>query len=314
MNSPQKTGAPNKLELQAKLSQWKTQHFPKLAALASTKEEAEKLFTVCMNTICKSSALMDCSIASVQNCILTSYQLNLYPGPMQECAYIPFKGTATFVPQYQGLVKLCYNGGIISSVKCHVVWEGEVFDYCEGLTTTLVHIPDLEIDHMKAERVAVYSVVRTRFGDQQIAVLTPSSIARTKAGAPGGNKPDSPWNSKNPDVLDWMWKKTALRQNLKLVPKSADMAKALTFEDAIETEASKSYSAFDMTFDDAEPEQEPQQAPQAQQPTQTAIGHEERTYVDTSNLKPQGERVAPTMDESRERVRKIQEANAAKTQ
>lgn len=230
----QNTGKLTPLAIQHQLDTWKKAHFPKLAALASTRDEAEKLFTICMNTISKTPKLLECSFDSIANCVLTSFQLKLYPGAMQECAYVPFAGVATFMPQYQGLTKLCYNSGFIKSISCNVVWEGEHFKYQEGLEPILEHIPDLDIDHNKASRVCVYCVIKTRYNDVQITVLSPRFINGIKARSKGASKSDSPWNSKFPDDVDWMWKKTALKQALKLIPKSSELADAVDHDNVIE--------------------------------------------------------------------------------
>lgn len=243
----QNTGKLTPLAIQGMLDNWKRVHFPKLAALARTRDEAERLYTVCMNTISKTPKLLECSFESIANCILTSYQLNLYPGPMQECAYVPFAGVATFMPQYQGIVKLCYNSGFIKSIATLVVWEGEIFEYEEGLNPTLRHVPNLDIDHAKAARLCVYCVIKTRYDDCQITVLSPRFIAGIKGRSKGAKKDDSPWNSKIPDDVDWMWKKTALKQALKLIPKSSELADAIDLDNQLESERPQGASVIDLT-------------------------------------------------------------------
>jgi len=266
-----RTGKLTPLGIQGLLDKWKAQHFPKLVALASTKEEAEKLFVICMNTLSKSPKLLECTFDSIASCVLTSFQMKLYPGPMQECAYVPFAGVATFMPMYQGLVKLCYNSGFIKSLNACVVWEGEYFKYQEGRNPVLEHIPDLDIDHTKAKRVAVYCVIKTRYDDYQITVLSPRFINGIKARSKGAKKPDSPWNG-GPDDVDWMWKKTALKQALKLIPKSSELSDAVEYDNIVEGEIVEHGKVVDLAIN------MPMQSAQTEEPK--TIEHEERTVIE----------------------------------
>jgi recombination protein RecT len=243
------TGRNTSLAIQDKLETWKSKHFPKLMALCSNKTEAEKMYVVCMNTISRSPRLLECSFDSIATCILTSYQLKLFPGPMQECAFIPFGNVATFVPMYAGLLKLCYNSGFIKSIDVDVVWEGEEFEFTKGLETRLVHVPNLDIDVSKTQRKAVYCVIKTVYGDTQVTVLSPRFINGIKARSKGAKKPDSPWNGTVDDV-SWMWKKTAVKQALKMIPRSADLQRVIEIDDETESDKPSQKPIIDLVNDD----------------------------------------------------------------
>lgn len=243
------TGRNTSLAIQDKLETWKSKHFPKLMALCANKTEAEKMYVVCMNTISRSPRLLECSFDSIATCILTSYQLKLFPGPMQECAFIPFGNVATFVPMYAGLLKLCYNSGFIKSIDVDVVWEGEEFEFTKGLETRLVHVPNLDIDVTKTQRKAVYCVIKTVYGDTQVTVLSPRFIAGIKARSKGAKKPDSPWNG-GPDDISWMWKKTAVKQALKMIPRSADLQRVVEIDDETESDKPSQKPIIDLVNDD----------------------------------------------------------------
>lgn len=243
------TGRNTSLAIQDKLETWKSKHFPKLMALCANKTEAEKMYVVCMNTISRSPRLLECSFESIATCILTSYQLKLFPGPMAECAFIPFGNVATFVPMYAGLLKLCYNSGFIKSIDVDVVWEGEEFEFTKGLETRLVHVPNLDIDVSKNQRKAVYCVIKTVYGDTQVTVLSPRFINGIKARSKGAKKPDSPWNG-TPDDVSWMWKKTAVKQALKMIPRSADLQRVIEIDDENESDKPSQKPIIDLVNDD----------------------------------------------------------------
>lgn len=243
------TGRNTSLAIQDKLEKWKSKYFPKLMALCANKTEAEKMYVVCMNTISRSPRLLECTFDSIATCILTSYQLKLFPGPMQECAFIPFGNIATFVPMYAGLLKLCYNSGFIKSIDVDVVWEGEEFEFTKGLETRLIHVPNLDIDVAKTQRKAVYCVIKTVYGDTQVTVLSPRFIAGIKARSKGAKKPDSPWNG-TPDDVSWMWKKTAVKQALKMIPRSADLQRVIEIDDETESDKPNQKPIIDLVNDD----------------------------------------------------------------
>jgi recombination protein RecT len=206
----------------------------KIIELCGSAEVARKLFITAIGVVQKTPKLIECNFNSFIHCLLTSAELGLFPGAKQECAYVPFGDTATFLPQYQGVVKLCMNSGFLKNIRAVVVWEGEHFKYQEGVDLVLEHVPDMDIDHMTAKRVCVYAIVKTIFDEVQVVVLSPKFIERTKSRSKGTQKPESPWNSKIPEDVDWMWKKTAIKQVLKPFPKSEKLARMIDIDNGYE--------------------------------------------------------------------------------
>lgn len=196
--------------------------------LCGSKEEAGRLYAAVTDYARRVPRLFECDWASIGKCIMHSATLRLLPGPMGECAYIPFGREATFVPMYPGLIKLAYNSGIIRRLSAKVVYAGDEFEYEEGLHEKLRHVPRPHEEG--AERIAVYAVAETKFGAHHIAVLWPQTVANIRARSAGAKKPDSPWNSKYSDDVDAMWVKTAVKQLLKYLPRSAEMAMAVDLD------------------------------------------------------------------------------------
>lgn len=204
----------------------------KLIRLLGSETLARRLHMAVLNVVNRSDALQACTPESIRRCLLQSAEMNLFPGPMQECAYLPFKNKegsneATFVPMYQGLLKLAYQGGSVKSVSSAVVYANDIFEYAKGTDPYIKHIPSLESE--RGERVCVYSAIQTVQGGWQIEVLSMDFIEGIRKRSPAGkyDSGKSPWNNGNPDDYDMMAKKTALRQCLKYIPKSVDLANAL---------------------------------------------------------------------------------------
>jgi recombination protein RecT len=211
---------------------WFKANGKRMGNLWGSEDAARRALLVAMQTVNANPYLLKCSIDSFFECLLTASELRLLPGPMQECAFVPFAGKAKFVPMYQGLVKLCYNSGVVKSLTANVVYDADDFDFLLGSEQYLKHKPFLGPRSERGERMCVYSCIRTVWGDSQIVVLPISFIEGIKARSAGAKRSDSPWSNGNPDDYDAMAKKTALKQALKFVPKSTELARAIAADDA----------------------------------------------------------------------------------
>lgn len=226
------------LALQGNLDKWKALHGDKLVALAGDKEKADKVFVVCMNTISRNPALLECTFESIASCILQSFQLNLFPGPFQECAYVPLRNgktgrtEANFWPQYQGLVKLMRNAGN-KAVVARVVFENDFFQFREGADSP-VYAPAVVLGKKRGKPLFVYAAVLTSSDMWQVEVMSPEQIASVKSRSRGATKPDSPWNSKYEDDVYVMWAKTALKRAGRWCTKSAELTAAMEADNEVD--------------------------------------------------------------------------------
>lgn len=230
------------LAVQDKLDKWKAQHGDKLIALAGDQATADKVFVVCMNTISRSPALLECSFPSIAACILQSFQLNLFPGPFSECSYVPLRNgrtgqtEANFWPGYQGIVKLMLNAGN-KTVVARVVFENDSFEYREGLNAP-AYAPAVVMFKKRGRPLFAYAAVCTRAGMWQVEVMDLDQIAAIKSRSRGASKPDSPWNSKYEDDVYAMWAKTVLKRVAKWCTKSAELVAAVEADNEIDGDPS----------------------------------------------------------------------------
>lgn len=209
--------------------EWFKLNSKRLSNLWGSEENAKRLLLVAMESVNKNPYLLKCTFDSFGRALLTCSELKLYPGAMQEAALVPMKNGKTgkyevnFWPQYQGLVKLAFQGGFIKSIQTAVVYEADDFDFSLGTNQYLKHRPYL--DGERGGRRCVYCCIETLHGTQ-ITVLPMSFIEGIKKRSPAARSGSSPWNG-SADDFDAMARKTALRQALKLVPKSTELAQAL---------------------------------------------------------------------------------------
>lgn len=230
---------PTSLSLQSKLDEWKGAHFRKLVSIAGDSSTAERMYVICLNTVSRNPKLLDCTFASLIGCIMQSFQLGLYPGPLQECAYVPLRNNkagvteANFWPQYNGLVKLMLNSGA-KCVVSRVVYENDSFVFQEGPQAPIFVPAAVRGMDDRGERRFVYAAVCTQSGMWQVEVMSPNQVNVIKSRSRASSSSDSPWNSKYEDDVNWMWRKTCLKQLSKLVSKSAELATALELDNEID--------------------------------------------------------------------------------
>jgi len=222
----------NTVVFEDQVRKWFGVNMKRMIGLCGSEGDAKRMLLAALNAVSKVPTLMECSFDSFARCLLTSAEYRLYPGAMGECTYLPFKGTATFVIMYPGLCQLLYRSGMIKDIEAEVVYSRDRFEFTRGSNRKLVFEPYDGDESERGERVGVYCIIRNTFGGEHIKYLTAREVMGLKARSPAGHSKFSPWNSEYPLDVDWMWMKSALKQN-KFVPKSPILAAAIS-EDADE--------------------------------------------------------------------------------
>lgn len=182
--------------------------------------------------IARSPGLMECDEVSVFDSITTCAQLGLSPSGRLGSAYlIPFAGKCTLVIGYKGYLDLAFRSGEVKGMQAQVVYQKDFFEWEEGLAPVLKHKRSEE-DNPGALR-AVYAVAEMKDGYKSFVVMTRREVEAIKARSPGARKKGSPWFSDEPE----MWKKTAVRRLIKMLPlspqKAQGLARAQEAEDAV---------------------------------------------------------------------------------
>lgn len=196
----------------------------------------ERMTRLAISAIRTTRGLDKCSIQSFASAMMACSTLGLEPNtPLGHAYLIPFKSECQLIVGYKGLTELMYRSGIVASVRCTPVFEGDQFDYEFGLHPDIKHKPSRERGRWDPKRLThVYPVVRLR--EQGLEpiwdVLDRDQIEirkrRSKASGSG------PW------VTDYvaMALKTGVRSIATWVPSSAErtmpLAAAVAYEEAQE--------------------------------------------------------------------------------
>jgi recombination protein RecT len=165
--------------------------------------------------------LAACSAESFAGSLLTAAALGLEPGINGEAYLVPYKRECTFIAGYQGLVKLFYQHPLAQYITAEAVYERDHFDYAKGLDPYLTHKP---AKGDRGEVVYYYAGARLTTGAKDFVVLTPDEVKALRQGKVGPQ-------GKITDPMRWMERKTAVRQLVKLMPKSPTLTYALEVDE-----------------------------------------------------------------------------------
>jgi recombination protein RecT len=172
--------------------------------------------------------LMECTPDSLLNSFVTMASLKLMPsGVSGEAFVLPYENKkrgvveAQFQLGYQGLVTLLYRAGV-RSIVAEIVRKNDPFKYENGVVH---HNPDPFSDN-RGEAIGAYVIVELQAGGKITKVMSKKEILAIGEKFSMSFRSDfSPWKSNDPEL--WMWKKTALKQAAKLVPKNETIYRAI---------------------------------------------------------------------------------------
>jgi len=179
--------------------------------------------------------IQNCTAQSVLGAIMQSVILGFEPIPgLGLAAFIPYGDKLHFQIEYKGYLDLLYRTGMYDAIYAEVVRDGDEFDYWLGVDPGILHKPK----DYKGKLTHVYAVARLKGSSIPIfRVLTKEEVYEIRdhySQAYRSGKKDSPWFGIREAE---MWKKTAILQLQKSLPKSITIQKAaVTDEKAVDIE------------------------------------------------------------------------------
>jgi recombination protein RecT len=202
--------------------------------LNATGIDTKKFMQVVIQAFNKTPKIAQCTKQSVLAAVMEAARLGLVPAGNQ-CAIVPFKGKATFVIGYRGIVDLALKSSEVKSIMAECVYEGDEFHYSKGLEPELYHVPMGEDDPNKITHA--YAVAKLANGEKPFEVMTKAAIDKVRNVSPA--KSDGPW-------VTWyeeMAKKTVFKRLGKWLPQEQAMARAYRVDEVPDAmvEAGKEY-------------------------------------------------------------------------
>ena len=105
--------------------------------------------------------------------------LSLYNDRASNCQ------TVAYMPMVNGILKKIRQSGEISSIRAHVVYEGDEFDFELGDDERISHKPKLA---EQGQPIAAYAIAKFKDGDIQREVMSLAEIEKMRAKATGIGK------------------------------------------------------------------------------------------------------------------------------
>lgn len=168
---------------------------------------------VAINALVFNPAIADCDQRSIDQAYIRCMNAGLTPDG-QEAAIVPFRKTATLIPMVEGRLKLARNATPGIGIRAMAVFDGDVWEYEEGLRPILRHVPQGVNEHPDAI-IYTYAVATFPNGTTEHDVMSRSTIDRYRAMSLSRN--GGPWDSH----FEEMAKNAVLKRLLKRLPKSA---------------------------------------------------------------------------------------------
>lgn len=214
------------------------QQRPELSKLLPRGMDADRLFRMALTECVKNPALLDCTAESWALAIQTCAAQGLYPDSGLGYMYLIPRNNkkkrgnewitlaeVTAMRGYQGDIALARKSGEILDIYAEVVHERDTYHVRKGLDRTIEHEPYMG-DEEPGKLVGCYAVAKLRGGEVAWVTLTRRDIDRHKKSAQGLSRDDSPWNAHE----EAMWRKTAIRELFKWLPKASDESERIARE------------------------------------------------------------------------------------
>lgn len=143
---------------------------PQIALALPKHLNADRMARLALTQFSSNPALQECDPVSIAGAIITAAQLGLEIGVNGQAYLIPYKGRATFVPGWKGLVDLANRSGRCT-VWTGAVFEGDEFDYALGDSPFVKHKPSHEDG--PDSLLFVYAIGRVRQAEQPVVEVWP---------------------------------------------------------------------------------------------------------------------------------------------
>jgi recombination protein RecT len=210
-----------------------SQHMEKFKAqiaLALPKHlNADRMTRLALTAFSQNKSLQNCDIMSICASVVVAAQLGLEIGVGGQGYLVPYKGKATFVPGWKGLVDLVSRAGR-ATVWTGAVYEGDVFEYALGDNPFVKHLPEGDSDD--PEKIThVYAIGRVN--GSNYPVIEVWTMARVKRHLAKHNKVGAQHYAHT--NMEMYARKVALLQVLKYMPSSIEVMRAMDVANAVDS-------------------------------------------------------------------------------
>lgn len=211
----------------ATLQSYFDNHRAQISAALPKHLNPDRMARLAMTEFSQNGTLARCDPRTIFASVVVASQLGLEIGVTGQGYLVPYKGKATFVPGWQGLVDLVSRAGR-GSVWTGAVFEGDEFEFQLGDSPKVLHRPCGE-DNPKL-MTHTYAIGRVRASEFPIIEVWP--IRRIWAHRDKYNKVGADhYSFKYPEMYA---RKIPLLQVLKYMPKSTELTAAIELSNRVD--------------------------------------------------------------------------------
>ncbi len=210
----------------------------------------DRMVRLTMTAFSQNKALQDCDLHSIFGSVVVAAQLGLEIGVGGQGYLVPYKGKATFVPGWQGLVDLVSRAGR-ATVWTGAVYRGDDFDWALGDRPFIKHRPGDGGDGWR-DISHVYAVGRVNGSEYPvIEVWTMDRVVRhlNKFNKVGARHYALEKDGQN---MEMYARKVVLLQVLKYMPKSIEVQRAVDVATAVDANKGFTIDSEMVVIDDRE--------------------------------------------------------------
>lgn len=205
------------------------QQRPELAKLLPRNMDPGRLLRMALTECVKNPELLECTAESWALAMQVCASQGLFPDSALGLMYLVprnnrKRGTkdVNAMRGYQGDIELARRSGEIDDIYAEVVYTRDHYKVVKGLNRSIEHVP-FDGDDEPGDLKAVYAVAKLKTGEIAFVTLSKRDVMRHKASAQGIDRDDSPWRKHEAS----MWKKTAIHELFKWLPKATEKMQAI---------------------------------------------------------------------------------------
>lgn len=204
-------------------------------------DKVERLTRIALTECVRNPDLLQCTAESWALALNACAAWGLYPDSSLGYVYlIPRKNNkkpgkpmeVTAMRGYQGDIQLARNTGEVVDLYCEVVYTKDHYVITKGLNRNIDHQP-YQGDEDPGPLKAVYAVAKLKSGEVAWVDLTKRDVMRHRAASESAGSDYSPWNKHEAA----MWKKSAIRELVKWLPRASEKLEEVIAKIHAEAEA-----------------------------------------------------------------------------
>jgi recombination protein RecT len=172
--------------------------------------------------------LRNCDPRSILACVMKACELGLEPsGALKHCYLVPFKGEATLILGYAGILELARRTGQYLIIDSRVVYANDEFRIEYTPDPVFRHVPALDDPGIP---VRVYAFARLKGGELALELMSRAEVEAIRKRLPERAANSGPWR----DYWGEKARNVVLKRLLKRMPLSVELAQAVADDNEAE--------------------------------------------------------------------------------